>query len=87
MPRPPDFQKTYVFAWDEEPHDERPSEFVQSTGYSVLSGYHLPSDLNARAARRRKGAGFGFKSIVITCVVLLGLSGFAIYEATKYLRG
>ena len=86
MPRPPDFQKTYVFAWDEEPHDERPSEFVQSTGYSVLSGYHLPSDLNARAARRRKGSGLGFKGIVGVCLVLLGVSGFAIFEAMKFLR-
>lgn len=86
MRRPPDFQKTYVFAWDEEPQDERPSEFKQSTGYSVLSGYHLPSELNARAAQRRQGSGLGFKGVLATCAVLLGVCSFAIYEAVKYLR-
>ena len=77
----------HVYGWDEEPADERPSEFVQSTGYSVLSGYHHPSDLNARAARRRRGSGFGFKAVVAVFLVLLGLSGFAIHEAVKLLRG
>ena len=80
-------KKSHVYGWDNEPHDERPSEFQQSTGYSVLSGYHLPSDLNARAARRAKGSGFGFKGIVIAFLVFLGLSGFAIHEVMKHLRG
>ncbi|WP_280152889.1 hypothetical protein [Piscinibacter sp. XHJ-5] len=87
MPRAqPDFEKTYVFGWDAEPHDERPSEFAQSSGYTVLSGYHHPSDVNARAARRRQGSGIGFKGIVIACALLLGTSGWAIYEAMKLLR-
>ena len=86
MRRPPDFHQTYVFAWEEEPHDERLSEFKTSTGYSVLSGYHVPSDLNARAARRRQGSGFGFKGILAACAVLLVACSFAIYEAVKHLK-
>ncbi|HEV7915321.1 MAG TPA: hypothetical protein VGP22_16270 [Albitalea sp.] len=84
---PHDFQQTHVFGWDEEPHDERPSEFQQSTGYSVLSGYHVPSDLNARVARRSRGSGgIGFKSIVFAFVVILGVSGAAITHFVKYLH-
>jgi hypothetical protein len=88
MPREnTDFRQTAVFGWDEEPHDERPSEFMQSTGYSVLSGYHVPSDLNARAARRTRGSsGVGFKTIVFAFVMFLGVAGFAIHHFVKYLR-
>ena len=53
----------------------------------MLSGYHLPSELNARAARRRSGSGWGFKSIVIAFIVLLSVSGVAMHELVKMLRG
>lgn len=76
----------HTYGWDEEPADERPSEFMQSTGYSVLSGYHVPTELNARAARRRGGSGFGFKGVVIAVVVFLSLSTVAIHEFAKMLR-
>jgi len=76
-----------TFSWDQEPADERPSEFKHSTGYSVLSGYHLPSDLNARAARRRSGSGWGFKSIVIAFILMRSASGVAMHELMKMLRG
>ena len=33
-------RQPHVYGWDEEPADERPSEFAPSTGYSLLSGYH-----------------------------------------------
>ena len=77
----------HTFGWDEEPADERPSEFMpSSTGYSVLSGYHVPRDLTAHHARRRSGIGPGFKSVVITFVVILGVSGWAINEFGRLLR-
>jgi len=76
---------THVYGWDEEPADERPSEFMNSTGYSVLSGYHVPQDMTQRAARRRQGHGMGFKAVVVACVVLLGLSGVAIHAFVKLL--
>jgi hypothetical protein len=84
--KPHDVDQTHIFGWDEEPLGERPSEFVQSTGYSVLSGYHLPSELNARAARRRKGSGAGFTGLVIVFVVLLGASGFAMHKLIELLK-
>jgi hypothetical protein len=77
---------TPVYGWEQEPADERPSEFRGSTGYSVLSGYHLPSELNARAARRRRGTGMGFKLVVIVFLALLAVSGVAIHEMIKLLR-
>ena len=75
-----------VFGWEQEPKDERPSEFASSTGYSVLSGYHVPADLNARAARRSGGSGVGFKTIVIVFLVLLAASGVALHEIVKLFR-
>lgn len=68
----------HTFGWEEEPSDERPSEFM-STGYSVLSGYHVPRDLTARYAYRER-SGFGFKGIVIAFVFFLGVSTYAILE-------
>jgi hypothetical protein len=29
-----------LFGWEQEPVDERPSEFMPSTGFGTLSGYH-----------------------------------------------
>jgi len=72
----------HTFGWEEEPSDERPSEFM-STGYSILSGYHVPRELNVRAARRRHGSGVGFKGLAAVFVVLLGLSSLAIHEFGK----
>jgi hypothetical protein len=76
-----------VYGWEQEPADERPSEFRQSTGYSVLSGYHIPSDLNTRVARRQQASGWGFRTLVIAFVVLLGVSGVVISEVVKVFRG
>jgi len=75
-----------VFGWEQEPANERPSEFSASTGYSLLSSYHVPADLNARAARRRSGSGRGFKTIVIVFLVLLAVSGVALHEIVKLFR-
>jgi len=84
MNRRPD---KHVFGWEEEPADERPSEFRQSSmGYSVLSGYYASDELNARAARRRSGSGLGFKAVVGVFLVLLAVSGVAIHEVIKLLR-
>ncbi|HJV63609.1 MAG TPA: hypothetical protein VJ743_21855 [Albitalea sp.] len=77
---------THVFGWDEEPADERPSEFMPSSGYTALSGYHVPRDLSARAARRRTGHGFGAKMALAVCVALLVASGYALSEFAKLLH-
>lgn len=79
-------RNTHTYGWDEEPADERPSEFMPTTGYSALSGYHVPSDLSAHHARRRSGHGVGIKVVLFAFVVLIGLSGLAIHEIGKLMR-
>jgi hypothetical protein len=77
---------THSYGWDEEPADERPSEFMESTGYSLLTGCHVPSGLSARHARRRGGQGPGIKTIVFACIAIIGASGLAIHEIGKLLH-
>lgn len=74
----------HVYGWDEEPADERPSEFVPSSGYSALSGYHVPRELSARVAHRRRGG--GLTGLVIATLVLLVASGVAIQQFAKILQ-
>ncbi len=47
----PNFKDTQIFDWEVEPLDERPSAFAQTTGYSLLSGYHVEP---VRVSRRRQ---------------------------------
>lgn len=42
-----------AFTWDHEPSEERPSEFMNSTSYSLLSGYHVLPDEERRKRRER----------------------------------
>jgi hypothetical protein len=76
------FKETQVFGWDAEPHDERPSEFVQSTGYSSLSGYYAMPDTRARSARR----GGGFKWILIAGAVSIALGTAALLGFLHFIR-
>jgi len=39
------------------PRDERRASLMHTTGYAVLSGYHVPNEMNARVAQRRSGSG------------------------------
>lgn len=65
------FKDTQVFDWQTEPKDERPSEFVPSTGFSSLSGYYaMPPD--ARVYRRRSGMGAGTLLLAALLVIVLG---------------
>jgi len=77
-------RNTHVFGWDEEPSDERPSEFVPSTGYSVLSGYAPMGDL-AHPTRRRESR-VGLRGVLLACVLLLCASGFVLVEFVKLLK-
>ena len=84
MPRTP---QAHVFGWDEEPADERPSEFMPvNSGYSVLSGYHVPRDMSRRAAQRRRGSGLGLAGVAVAFVVFLGASAVAIHQFAKLLH-
>ena len=80
-----DFKETQIFGWDSEPNDERPSEFVQSTGYSALSGYYAMPDTRGVASRTPKRGGLYFLLIVSAAIVSLGVVGM--YWLVHMLRG
>jgi hypothetical protein len=48
----PAYKDTQVFDWEVEPLDERPSAFSQTTGYSLLSGYHVEPVRESRQRHR-----------------------------------
>jgi hypothetical protein len=76
-------KQSQIYGWDEEPAEERPSEFMQSTGYSVLSGYHPMNDpMRSRRAQPR----FGFKTLLVFCAVILTLGGFCLIKLAPLLH-
>jgi hypothetical protein len=77
-------KSSHIYGWDEEPVDERPSEFSSSTGYSVLSGYHPMNDPVRRPQPRSR---IGFKTLVVFCAVVLALGAFALVKLAPMLRG
>ncbi len=75
-----DFKPSQVYDWEVEPHDERPSEFAQSTGYRVHSGFYVAPVVTAR--RRSSG--------VVVWLMAGGVAGLAIaglLVLVKVLRG
>lgn len=75
-----DFKPSQVYDWEVEPHDERPSEFAQSTGYRVHSGFYVAPVVTAR---RRSSA-------VMVWLMASGVAGLAIaglLVLVKVLRG
>lgn len=75
-----DFKPSQVYDWEVEPHDERPSEFAQSTGYRVHSGFYMAPVVTAR--RRSSG--------VVVWLMAGGVAGLAIaglLVLVKVLRG
>ncbi|MEP7099118.1 MAG: hypothetical protein ABI781_01325 [Burkholderiales bacterium] len=72
-----------IYSWDEEPVDERPSEFSSTTGHSLLSGYH-PINEPARTLRARSR--FGFKTMLVFCAVILALGVVVLMKIAPLLR-
>ena len=66
------YKDTQVFDWEAEPHDERPSEFAQSTGYQLHSGFYVAPVTNER---RRGGGGGLLLWLVVGGVLGVGLAG------------
>ena len=80
-------KQSHIFGWEEEPVDERPSEFMASTGYSVLSGYHPIDEPLRRLRAPRPRSRFGFKTLLVSCLVILALGAYALAELAPLLRG
>ncbi len=79
-----EFKATQLFDWENEPVGERPSEFLPSTGYSVLSGYHaIAAPIAHRRASRSR---FGFTAWIVFAVAMLLLGAWAMSELAPMLR-
>lgn len=75
-----DFKPSQVYDWEAEPQDERPSEFAQSTGYRLHSGFYVAPVLTAR--RRSNG--------LMVWLMASGVAGLAVaglLVLVKMLRG
>lgn len=75
-----DFKPSTVYDWDAEPKDERPSEFAQSTGYRVHSGFYVAPVVSTR---RRSGAAV----VWLAASVVAGVAVLALLMLVKMLRG
>lgn len=75
-----DFKPSQVYDWDAEPQDERPSEFAQSTGYRVHSGFYIASVVSTR----QRGSGV-MVWLMASGVVALAVAGLLVL--VKALRG
>jgi hypothetical protein len=77
-------KSTQVFGWEAEPTDERPSEFIPSTGFSSLSGYYaMPPSKNFRPRTSVKSA----LSTWLLVAVVLGTAIFALVMMVRMLKG
>ena len=77
------FKESQVFRWDSEPADERPSEFMHSTGYATLSGDH--SNDTRRLAPQRSSR-FGLIRVLVFALAIIALGGWAIVQIAPMLR-
>ena len=78
--RSSDFKPSQVYDWEVEPLDERPSEFAQSTGYRVHSGFYVAPVVTTR----RSGNG------MVVWLMASGVAGLAVaglLVLVKLLRG
>jgi hypothetical protein len=75
-------KKPHVYQWDDEPADERPSEFA-STSFTAASGYH--SSMHGRH-RTRPSSRVGAKTWIGVAVVLFGLGVWAVQSFAHLLR-
>lgn len=76
------FKDSQVFGWETEPKDERPSEFVPSTGYSALSGYYAMPEVRPRRSQRRGGA----LTVLVVGALFVGLGAAAMLTLLHWMR-
>lgn len=86
MPRKePAFKETQIFGWDQEPKEDRPSEFIPSTGYSSLSGYYsMPDSAGVAVRGRRRGR---FNGLIVASLAVVGLGAAGLIGLLHLLRG
>lgn len=77
-------KQSQIFGWDEEPVEERPSEFASTAGHSILSGYH--SACVSATPPRHSQAHTGWVGVLLFCVVLFGLGVYGLVRFAPLLR-
>ena len=77
------FKESQLYAWESEPVDERPSEFMSSTGYATLSGY---GSTIAPARRARRGSRFGLVGLLAAMLMVIAAGGWAIVKLAPLLH-
>ena len=78
------FKESQLYSWDSEPVDERPSQFMHSTGHAALSGYHSAFDALPRPVRRSNR--FGLAGVLVFALVVLAVGGWAIVKFAPMLH-
>ena len=78
------FKESQLYSWDAEPVDERPSEFMHSTGYATLSGYHSNFDTARRPTSRSSHS--GLIGVLVFALIVIGVGGWAIVTFAPMLR-
>ena len=78
------FKESQLYGWETEPVDERPSEFMPSTGYATLSGYH--SAIGAHRPAKRAGSRFGLVSVLVFVLAVVTAGGWAIVNLAPLLH-
>jgi hypothetical protein len=78
-----EFKPTQLFDWDSEPVDERPSEFMSSSGYSAVSGFYSTASAARQVPRR---SGFGFAKLVVVALIVLALGALALAKIATLLH-
>ena len=77
------FKESQLYSWDAEPVDERPSEFMNSTSYATLSGYHSNFDTARRAPARSHS---GLIGMLVFALIVIAVGGWAIVKFAPMLR-
>ena len=80
------FKASQLYNWDTEPVDERPSEFMHSTGYATLSGYHSSFDTRARTSSSQRSNYSGLIVVLVFAVIVVAVGGWAIVKFAPMLR-
>ncbi|HEY9029451.1 MAG TPA: hypothetical protein VIO33_03430 [Burkholderiaceae bacterium] len=77
------FKESQLYTWESEPVDERPSEFMSSTGYASLSGYHSAID---PVRRVRRGNRFGLAGMLAVALAFIAAGGWVIVRFAPLLH-
>lgn len=78
------FKESQLYSWDAEPVDERPSEFMHSTGYATLSGCHSNFDTGRRSTARSSHS--GLIGVLVFALIVVAVGGWAIVTFAPMLR-